>query len=75
MNQSILLNNNLRFIDSKNVWVLTGFYQSQNVVIYISVKKLAKDSVVSESVIFDIEADIEEYLENNEPDDNGDIWL
>lgn len=75
MNQSVLLNNDLKFDQESACWLLTGFYQSQTIKIYLSAKKLHADTKINDTIIFDIEADIEEWLASNEPDDSNEIWL
>ena len=75
MNQSLLLNNDLAFNDALKAWQLTGFHQSQDIRIYISSNKLASDTSITNELLLDIEADIEDWLENNEPDENNDCWL
>lgn len=75
MNQSILLNNDLAFVDDKGLWKMTGFYQGQYIEIYIAEGKLAKQQTITTQVLLDLEADIEDWLEANEPDEHGVIWL
>ncbi|MGJ8694369.1 MAG: hypothetical protein ACSHW0_18015 [Thalassotalea sp.] len=75
MNQALLLNNDLTFDQTNAWWTITGFYQSQDIVVYIKEAKLARTTVITAAVIFDIEADIEDWLEVNEPDENNNIWL
>lgn len=75
MNQAILLNSDLTFDESRSLWTISGFYQSQGIVIYISEAKLARNTYISSELLFDLEADIEDWLELNEPDENNEIWL
>lgn len=75
MNQSVLLNNDLSFKLTLNAWTITGFYQSQPIEVRIPETTLASTTEVTDGVIFDIEADIEEWLEENEPDESNIIQL
>ena len=75
MNQAILLNNDLTFNEQRQVWQLTGFYQSQTITIYIPLVRLAKDSDITQGIIFELEDEIENWLEDNEPDSNNIIEL
>ena len=75
MNQAILLNNDLTFNEQRQVWQLTGFYQSQTITIYIPLVRLAKDSDITQGIIFELEDEIENWLEDNEPDSNNVIEL
>lgn len=75
MNQSILLNDDLTYNSELTCWQLTGFYQSQTVVIYFSTARLAPDAVITDEVIFELEADIEDWLADNEPDEDNIIRL
>lgn len=75
MNQALLLNNDLVFNDKLNAWQLTGFYQSQDIRIYIQSKHLSKDTIITAEILLDIEADIEDWLESHEPDEHNACWL
>ena len=75
MNQTILLNSDLTFDKDKSCWSLSGFYQTQGIMIYIVEARLPRDTHITTNVMFDLEADIEDWLEINEPDDNNEIWL
>lgn len=75
MNQALLLNSDLAFNEELDAWQLTGFYQSRGLTIFISSVKLARDIEITSDLLLDLEADIEDWLEDNEPDDNDQIWL
>lgn len=75
MNQAILLNNDLSFCNDHSVWKITGFYQAQGISVYIKTTQLTQDTEITPAILLDIEADIEDWLEINEPDENNEIFL
>ena len=75
MNQALLLNNDLTFDEQQQAWLITGFYQSQDIRFYINTNKLPISSQITSVILLDLEADIEDWLENNEPDENNHCWL
>ena len=75
MNQAILLNNDLTFNAELQVWQLTGFYHSQAIIIFIDTEKLPAESKISQGILFELEDEIECWLEHNEPDIYNNIWL
>lgn len=63
MNQAILFNDDLTLVEV-GIWQLSGFYQGQLLQFRIHSAK----TEVSTSTKFDWEADIEDWLEHNEPE-------
>ena len=75
MNQSLLLNDDLVFIDTLSVWALTGFADGQSIRVLIRECNLPKDTKVTSGLMFDIEDCLAQYLEEGECDEQGEIWL
>lgn len=75
MNQAFLLNSDLAFDEQRNLWMMTGFYQSQGITVYIQESHLSKNVLITSDILLDLEADIEDWLEINEPDEHNEIWL
>lgn len=61
MNQAILFNDDLRLIEP-GVWQLSGFYQGE----LIEIKILSPVTEMNDGIRFDWEADIEDWLTENE---------
>jgi hypothetical protein len=72
MNQQIIFNDDMSFDDEKNECRFTGLIAGERVTILIK----AKDIVAfTNTVTFDFECQVEEWLENNEPPTNRKIEL
>lgn len=71
MNQQILFNDDFCYEPDARRWYFTGFLNGQRIVIYSQ----HDGASVSNEEKLDIEAEVEDYLENNEPNDDGEIWL
>lgn len=71
MNQAILFNDDHTYVVEKQLWHFTGLLSGNQVSIFIS----HSDSTISQADKFDWEEKVEEWLEENEPDDNNEIWL
>lgn len=69
MNQAILLNDDLSY-DGK-YWRLSGLLSGQRIDIVVTTKQLA----YSDALKFDIEMAVEDWLEDNEPDDSSIIEI
>ncbi|GLX80550.1 hypothetical protein [Thalassotalea eurytherma] len=69
MNQAILLNDDLSY-DGK-YWRLSGLLSGQRIDIVVTTKQ----SAYSDALKFDIEMAVEDWLEDNEPDNNSIIEL
>ncbi len=65
MNQAILFNDDLRLIEP-GVWQLSGFYQGELLVI----KVLSPITEMTDSTRFDWEAEIEDWLDDNQPEES-----
>ncbi|WNC68576.1 hypothetical protein RI845_00140 [Thalassotalea nanhaiensis] len=71
MNQAILFNDDHIYIVEKQLWRFTGLLSGNQVNIYIA----HSASAISQADKFDWEEKVEEWLEDNEPDENNEIWL
>ncbi|MFB0980871.1 MAG: hypothetical protein QMC62_08150 [Alteromonadaceae bacterium] len=72
MNQQIIFNDDMSFDDEKKECSFTGLIAGERVTILIK----AKDIVAfTNTVKFDFECQVEEWLENNEPPTNRKIEL
>lgn len=69
MNQAILLNDDLTF-DGQD-WQLTGLYSGQ----LVNIRIKTTQQTYSESLKFDIEIAIEDWLEDNEPESSSEIVI
>lgn len=69
MNQAILLNDDLSY-DGK-YWRLSGLLSGQRIDIVVTTKQ----SAYSDALKFDIEMAVEDWLEDNEPDDSSIIEI
>lgn len=66
MNQSLLLNDDLKFNAIEQCWIITGFYNGLSLSCYISKKYLAENTNINEGTLFDIETLIEDWLNEND---------
>ena len=71
MNQAILFNDDHTYLAVKNRWRFTGLMSGNLISIYIAHPK----SSITQEDKFVWEEDVEEWLADNEPDDNNEIWL
>ncbi|WOH36493.1 hypothetical protein RI844_14065 [Thalassotalea fonticola] len=71
MNQAILFNDDHSYIVAKKIWHFTGLMSGNLINIYIA----HSTSTASQADKFDWEEQVEEWLEDNEPDENNEIWL
>ncbi len=69
MNQAILLNDDLSY-DGK-YWRLSGLLSGQRIDIVVTTKQ----SAYSDALKFDIEMAVEDWLEDNEPDNSSTIEI
>lgn len=69
MNQAILLNDDLSY-DGK-YWRLSGLLSGQRIDIVVTTKQ----SAYSDALKFDIEMAVEDWLEDNEPDNSSIIEI
>lgn len=69
MNQAILLNDDLSY-DGK-YWRLSGLLSGQRIDIVVTTKQ----SSYSDTLKFDIEMAVEDWLEDNEPDNSSTIEI
>lgn len=63
MNQSILFNDDLNLV-KPGTWQLSGFYQGELLIFQI----LTSVTEINDGLKFDWEAEIEDWLDANEPD-------
>lgn len=63
MNQAILFNDDLTLI-SEGKWQLSGFYQGE----LLEFQILSAVTELNNDIIFDWEAQIEDWLDDNEPE-------
>ena len=75
MNQSVLLNDDLRFNDKRKSWCLTGQVNGEKITVVIDQCYLSATSTITNSLVFDIEDQIEQWLDIYEIDDNQEILL
>lgn len=71
MNQSLILNDDLIYIDNKNSWLITGFYNGLMIKFYIAENIISKEVDVNQSLLFDIEAMIYEWLDKYDMEDDA----
>lgn len=71
MNQAILFNDDHTYIIDKKLWHFTGLMSGNLINIYIT----GSTSTITQEDKFDWEEKIEDWLEDNEPDDHNEIWL
>jgi hypothetical protein len=72
MNQAILFNDDFCYCPENKAWSFSGQISGELVHIYI--KGVNQNTVISQSQKFDWEMMVEEWLEENEPD-NQVIWF
>ncbi len=75
MNQSILLNDDFAFDSSKQVWLISGFVAGELIRVYVKPDLLPKDFKPSQGFLFELEESISDFLVDNEPNQNGELWL
>lgn len=66
MNQSLLLNDDLKYNVNKQCWLVTVFYNGLKINCHISNKILNKNTNINEETLFDLETIIENWLIENE---------
>ncbi|WP_068547013.1 hypothetical protein [Thalassotalea crassostreae] len=71
MNQAILINDDFEYIKQDSCWRFTGMLNAERVTIYIK----HQNQTLTDSLKFDLEEMVEEFLEEDEPDDKNEIWL
>ena len=71
MNQATLFNDDHTYIKGKELWHFTGLMSGSLINIYIASSK----PTISQADKFDWEENVADWIEDNEPDDNNDIWL
>jgi hypothetical protein len=72
MNQQILFNDDITFDDNSQAYIFTGLCSGERVTISI---KTEKPLMLDDALKFDFECQVEEWLEDNEPPENGKIVL
>lgn len=73
MNQSLIINDDYIYNKDKLCWSCSAMLSGNLISIYI-VSKVAEDEL-DQSIKFDWECIIEEWLEENEPDINNNITI
>lgn len=68
MNQSILFNDDLAFDQSINAWTFTGLVAGELIKIIIQSSVEPYQEALPEGKKLDWEMDVEEWLEDNEPE-------
>lgn len=71
MNQAILFNDDHKYDTEKDCWVFTGLLSGQLITIYLS----SKTAELNQSNKFEWEERVEDWLEDNEPDQLNEIHL
>ncbi|NQZ21266.1 MAG: hypothetical protein HRT53_04355 [Colwellia sp.] len=72
MNQQILFNDDMAFDDNSRTYCFTGLLAGERVTISI---KTETPLLLNEALKFNFECHVEEWLEENEPPENGEITL
>ena len=72
MNQQILFNDDIIFNSERQTWSFTGLLGGERINILIQDKACHP---LSNELKFDLEEQVEEWLEDNEPSMNGEIHL
>ena len=75
MNQSVLFNDDIHFNEGYNAWSFTGFLNGERIVVIISSETLTKEAQISDDVRFDWEEAVENWLNDDEPDEKGLIYI
>lgn len=73
MNQAILFNDDLTYSDTKQCWQCSGILSGEKVTVFIYSEIIP--SQLTQTIKFDWEIMIEDWLEDNEPDDKNHIIL
>lgn len=71
MNQAILFNDDHTYLTKKQCWRFTGLMSGSLVVIFITTPYVE----LSQELKFTWEELVEEYLEEQEPNNQNEIWL
>ncbi|MDN3653038.1 hypothetical protein QWY77_09760 [Thalassotalea ponticola] len=71
MNQAILFNDDIHYLAEHQCWCFTGILSGARITVYINAPK----TILTKQLILDFEALVEEYLEEEEPDEHNNIWL
>lgn len=71
MNQAILFNDDHQYDSNKGCWVFTGLQSGQLLTIYMSSR--LKD--ITQEDKFEWEEAVEDWLKENEPDQDNNIYL
>ena len=72
MNQAILFNDDFCYCQENKAWSFSGQISGERVQIYM--KGVNENTVIAQSQKFDWEMMVEDWLEDNEPDDQV-IWF
>ncbi|AOW77196.1 hypothetical protein A3Q34_10250 [Colwellia sp. PAMC 20917] len=64
MNQQIIFNDDITYDDNQKGWIFSGLLSGERINILI---KCTKHNVMSDSLKFDLEEIVEEWLDANEP--------
>ncbi len=75
MNQNILLNDDFAFDSSKQAWCISGFVAGELISVYIKPNLLPQGFEPSQGFLFELEENIADCLADNEPNQNGELWL
>lgn len=73
MNQAFLFNDDLTFITDQRAWCITGMLSGQLLTFYVKQNALHMFNPEADeaTIQFDIEALIEEWLDDNEPESDA----
>ncbi|WP_371375566.1 hypothetical protein [Thalassotalea aquiviva] len=71
MNQAILFNEDYEYNHQMQAWKFTGMLNGQLLTIYIK----GNEDEINESLKFHWEEQVEDWLEDNEPDEHNVIYL
>jgi hypothetical protein len=74
MNQALILNDDLSFDNKLQAWRVSGMLSGQLIHFYISQDKLAPAIEINQTIKFDIEQMIEDWLDDNEIDETN-VWV
>ncbi len=66
MNQSILFNDDLKYDKQKACWLFTGLLSGELITIEIA----GQNQQIDNDLKFNLEALVEDWLEDNEPEEN-----
>ncbi len=75
MNQAILFNDDLTFNKGKQAWTFSGLIAGNKIYITIISSKYKENDEISSNTVFDWEEAVEDWLEDNEPNENHEIQL